>query len=91
MKNSICFPIGGHATPVPPPATDLSNVPPAGPSLTSYQDSKPANAWNDPPTVMMKASRPNPVKVNFILIILSNNSCEYLFLVSCTFYRWFYY
>ncbi len=50
----------------PPPSTDLSNVPPAGPSIPSYQDSKPASAWNDPPTVLIKSSKPNPTKVKFI-------------------------
>jgi len=71
----------GHTTPVPPPTTDLSNVPPAGPTLPSYQDSKPAGAWNDPPTVLLKVSKPNPTKVSSILTILSNHS----FLAS---YRW---
>lgn len=61
----------GHTTPVPPPSTDLSSVPsPPGPTLPSYQDSKPASAWNDPPNVVRKVSKPNPTKVNSILMVL---------------------
>ncbi|CAF4758822.1 unnamed protein product, partial [Rotaria sp. Silwood2] len=53
--------VHGHTNPVPPP-TDSSNVSPVVPSLPSYQDFKPVGAWNDPPTVVMKTSKPNPAK-----------------------------
>ncbi len=62
----------GHTTPVPTTTTtDLSSVPPpaGGLSMHSYQDSKPAGAWNDPPTVLIKVAKPNPVKVNSILTL----------------------
>ena len=48
----------------PPPSADLSSVPPTGSLIPSYQESKPAVAWNDPPTVLMKVQKQNPVKVN---------------------------
>jgi hypothetical protein len=73
--NGSVFCLLGNAAAYPPPSTDLSSVPPAPPSLPSYQDSKPNSAWNDPPTVLMKASKPNPTKVLFfIYIILFNHS-----------------
>jgi hypothetical protein len=58
----------GHQSSAPPP-TDHSSVPPAYPPVASYQDFKPANAWNDPPTVLMKTQKPNPAKVNIVFII----------------------
>ena len=47
------------------PGTDLSSVPPVGPPLVpSYQDFKPASAWNDPPTVLMKLPKTSPARVS---------------------------
>jgi len=68
--NCSFFLLLGHSTPQPPPLTDPSNLPPIAPLIPSYQDSKPAAAWNDPPTVMMKVSKPSSLKVNSILLIL---------------------
>ncbi|UJR29146.1 hypothetical protein I4U23_010360 [Adineta vaga] len=54
----------GHTAPVLPPSmSGAPNVPqPVVPLVPSYQDAKPVLAWNDPPTVMMKIPKPNPVK-----------------------------
>ncbi|CAF0960782.1 unnamed protein product [Adineta ricciae] len=56
--------VPGRATPgLPSSIPNVPNVPASTmPSVPSYQDSKPASAWNDPPAVMMKVSKPNPVK-----------------------------
>ncbi|CAF0715359.1 unnamed protein product [Adineta steineri] len=55
--------VHGYPNSAPSPAVNNApNAPPLGPSALSYQDSKPASAWNDPPTVMMKVSKHNPVK-----------------------------
>ena len=61
----------GHTTPgLPSSISNVPNVPVSTmPSVPSYQDSKPTSAWNDPPAVMMKVSKPNPVKVDLSLFI----------------------
>lgn len=45
------------------PPMGTSSAPP--PLVPSYQDTKPANAWNDPPAVLMKTNKPNVVKVKY--------------------------
>lgn len=69
---SVFFVIIGYST-AGPTATDLSNAQPVASVVPSYQDFKPAGAWNDPPTVVMKTAKPNAVKVNSISLILSNH------------------
>lgn len=70
MNNSFLF-FKGNSAPMFPPgsvpsATDLSNVPPvsSGPLMPSYQEAKPATAWNDPPTVLMRTPKTAPTKVS---------------------------
>jgi hypothetical protein len=69
----LFFLLGPTTSAPPPTTTDLSSVPPVGPTLPSYQDSKPVGAWNDPPTVLIKASKPNPAKVNYSIPIIPSN------------------
>lgn len=70
----------GNTAPIypPGPATDLSSVPPAPtvPLVPSYQEAKPATAWNDPPPVLLRATKPTP-KVKLFRRMTSLHRVDY--------------